>query len=375
MAPLFSYQPLKALYTTLTLLSAPPYLILLSLYYIPKRLRPHPEWSLGTTIGNAALKLYYRYAVAVALRPWMLRTPGAAKERFVLVNPAPSDVYQGVLKHQTIKPASMGAIWFPKLYNPQTDSGKKVVLHFMGGAFVTFGDLNMLGGFPAGVFSKCFDGAITLCAQYRLSRDDDTRFPAALQDLVTFYSYLLNDQGISPQNIVISGDSAGGNLVIAFLRYLESQPDLLPTPYGAMLWSPWVDLQDDASVIAKRSDANSRIPTDFLNGGLLSWGAEAYRPLPKNSAAETEAYISPLQHPFESKTPVWIQAGTAEIFYDEVREFADVMGKVEGNKGKVSYLETPNAPHDIIIAGSSLGLQKETEDAVSHAFEFFKGQE
>lgn len=372
MAPLFSYQPLKALYTVFTLLSVPPYLAFLSLYYLPKRLRPHPEWTLGTAIGNATLKLFYRYAVAVSLRPWMLRTPGPSKERFVLVEPASSDVYRGVLRHESIKPASMGAIWFPELYNRETDGGKKVVLHFMGGAFVTFGDLNNLGGFPSGIFSKAMDGAITLCAQYRLSRDDDTRFPAALQDVVTFYHYLIHDKGISPQNIIISGDSAGGNLVIAFLRYLESYPDLLPTPYGAMAWSPWVDLQGD---IAKRSDTNTRLPTDFLNGGLLTWGAEAYRPLPKYTTQETEAYISPTQHLFETRTPLWIQAGTAEIFYDEVREFAQKMGRVGRNDKKVGYFESPHVPHDLIMAGAALGLAKGAEEAGKDAFEFFKGQE
>lgn len=373
MAPPFSYQPLKALYTMFTLLGAPPYLILLSLYYLPKRLRPNPEWTLGTAIGNATLKLYYRYATAVSLRPWVLRTPGPAKERFVLVEPAPSNLYRGVLDHESIKPATNGAIWFPKLYNRETDGGKKVVLHFMGGAFVTFGDLNMLGGFPSRVFSKSMDGAITLCAQYRISRDDETRFPAALQDLVTFYRYLLHDQGISPQNIIISGDSAGGNLVIAFLRYLESNPDILPIPYGAMLWSPWVDLQGD---VLKRNETSTRLPTDFINGPFLSWGAEAYRPLHKNATPETEPYISPTQHPFETRTPVWIQAGTAEIFYDEVREFAEKMGRVGRNKeGKVGYFESPHVPHDLIIAGGTLGLEKGAEEAVTDAFEFFKRQE
>lgn len=372
MAPLFSFQPLKTLYTVFTLLSAPPYLILLSIYYIPKRLRPHPEWSLGTTIGNAALKLYYKYAVAVALRPWMLRSPGSAKERFVLVEPGPPDLYRGVLEHESIKPASMGAIWFPKLYNPETDNNKKVVLHFMGGAFVTFGDYKMLGGFPSGVFSKCMDGAITLCAQYRVSRDDQTRFPAALQDIVTFYRYLHHDQGISPQNIVLSGDSSGGNLVAAFLRYLEAHPDLLPTPYGAMLWSPWVDLEGD---IKKRSDESSHLPTDFLCGGLLGWGADAYKPLPRNSTPETEAYVSPIRHPFETRTPIWIQTGTVEIFYDDVKEFADAMAKVQVNKGKVAYLESLHTTHDLIVGGGSMGLEKEAKEAVRHAFEFFKAQE
>jgi acetyl esterase/lipase len=55
------------------------------------------------------------------------------------------------------------------------------------------------------------------------------------------------DQGVDPTKIIISGDSAGGSLVIALLRYIEKNKTLgLPSPRGVMAWSPWVDISDKA---------------------------------------------------------------------------------------------------------------------------------
>ena len=47
---------------------------------------------------------------------------------------------------------------------------------------------------------------------------------------------------IPASNIVTSGDSAGGNVAIALLRYISSpEGNNLPSPLAALLWSPSVD--------------------------------------------------------------------------------------------------------------------------------------
>ena len=49
-----------------------------------------------------------------------------------------------------------------------------------------------------------------IAPSYRLATVPENAFPAALQDLVAAYDYVL-DQGYEASNIVIAGDSAGGN--------------------------------------------------------------------------------------------------------------------------------------------------------------------
>ncbi|OCL05963.1 alpha/beta-hydrolase, partial [Glonium stellatum] len=178
-----------------------------------------------------------KYATIVRLQPSVHLKPSALKERFVMVQPGSMEIYNGILDIASIKPAPVSAILFPKPYNSEEYKDAKIILHFQGGAFVTATEPNNTGRFPMDIFARKM-GAITLYARYRLAYTEDTRFPAALQDLVTFYRYFLN-LGINPSNVIIFGDSAGSNLVIALLRYIKVSKGILPVPYGAMFSDPF----------------------------------------------------------------------------------------------------------------------------------------
>ncbi|KAF2196441.1 alpha/beta-hydrolase [Delitschia confertaspora ATCC 74209] len=367
MAPFLSYQPFKSLFALLALPVTTAYLAFLGIYYIPKSLRPHPEWSWHTAMGTSLLKSLYKLATTIRMKPRLYVTPGSFKNSLT-IDPGPASIYTGVLGHETIKPAPVLSIWFPK---PQGSISKdqKVILQFQGGGFVIYADPRSGCRFGTSILSKEMDAAI-LYAQYRLSRSEDTSFPAALQDCVTSYNYLLN-QGVDPKNIIFSGDSAGGNLVIALLRYIEDTK-ALPPPGGALAWSPWVELTQRA---VDNYSYSRRRTTDFLNIGLLRWGIDAYRPakgMPSGdgiNGAAAEPYISPSNHPFVTRTPLFIHSGTAELIHDEIKGFVEEMEGVEGNR--IKYWETPNAPHDIMFIGNILGFWEEPAKAVRGARAFF----
>lgn len=73
-------------------------------------------------------------------------------------------------------------------------------------------------------------------------------FPAALIDAVAGYNYLVGNIGFSPDDIIVLGDSSGGNLALALARHLiESRRMVedvtIPLPPGGLiLCSPWVNL-------------------------------------------------------------------------------------------------------------------------------------
>ena len=71
---------------------------------------------------------------------------------------------------------------------------------------------------------------------YRLA--PETRFPGPLHDCVSAYFRMIDDLHISPENIIVAGDSAGGGLSLALLMYLRDNG--YPLPGGAILMSPWV---------------------------------------------------------------------------------------------------------------------------------------
>ncbi|KAF2463870.1 alpha/beta-hydrolase [Lindgomyces ingoldianus] len=360
MAPLLSHQPLKAIATLILIASAPLYLAALSLVYVAKKYRPVPEWTVQTAVGNEWLRLFYIYAARIHLQPYFANA-SRLKDRYVLVQPGPSELYTGIVQSNMIQPAPMPGIWFPEKPGKSEIKSCKVVIHFQGGAFVTATDPVDTGRVPARIFTDKLSAA-TFYAQYRLSRNEDSRFPAAVQDVISFYRYVL-EQGVDPQNIIISGDSAGGNLVIGLLRYIQDTA-ILPTPRGVMLWSPWVDVSQHAlSAYAK----SKSLRTDFLSLGLLQWGKAAYEPT--SNGEEADRYLRPVKHPFGTHVPIFVNAGTAELFYDDISKFADRMKELEGNK--LLYMETKNSPHDVLVAGSFIGFIGEAESAVEQAGAFF----
>lgn len=203
---------------------------------------------------------------------------------------------------------------------------------------------------------------------YRLSVVPDGRFPAAFQDAVTSYYYLTKTLKIPADRITFSGDSAGGNLSLALQRYLAEYGDELdlPSPAASWLWSPWIDIQAARSPESLINSPN--YSTDYLTSGFSTWGARLFAPLGKGFNP-ADPYVSPLGHPFKTKTPFWIHTGDAEVLYfDDIKlseELKDVGNKVE-------LVVDHGAPHDILLVGHLIGFTEEAGKAAKKAGEFLR---
>ena len=266
-----------------------------------------------------------------------------------------------MVSDKEIRPAEIGAIWLPRPYNVNEDEGKKVVLHFHGGAYVTLSPRSTSVLWGPNKMQKNLP-AIVLCPQYRLASNPNGRFPAALQDALSSYIYLL-DLGILPSQIILSGDSAGAHLVISLLRYLTDTEVNLPNPSAALLWSPWVNLAATPLYI----DIHRNSKSDYITSTFLEWGKRCFVPSSSGMSLD-HPYISPLNHPFYTKTPIWIHGGEAEVFYDNTMAFAKNMRNVPGNE--VGIYTTSRAPHDIFAAAGSLRFEKEWMEALTLAKQF-----
>src|SRR5258708_39288036 len=102
-------------------------------------------------------------------------------------------------------------------------------------------------------------------------RAPEHRFPAALDDAMAVYKQLLKS-GVAPEDIVVSGDSAGGGLATALL--LKARETKLPQPAGLYLLSPWLDMATTApsydkfgaqDLIVSRDEIR-RLATAYLGG-------------------------------------------------------------------------------------------------------------
>ena len=163
-----------------------------------------------------------------------------------------------------IQPTVVAGTWFPALY--QRNSGAEeqtIVLYLHGGAFVVG---TALSGFVANILATNLNASVlSIC--YRLSCNLNCEFPAALQDAVSAYHYLLS-LAIPASYIIIAGDSAGVNLATALLRSIADNPDKLPHPRAALLGSPWVDLS--LALSPDNMDKHPSASTDYLPGNFTA---------------------------------------------------------------------------------------------------------
>jgi acetyl esterase/lipase len=111
----------------------------------------------------------------------------------------------------------------------------RAILYVHGGAYTT-GSLVTHRRHVAQLSAAA--GARVLNVDYRLAPEHP--HPAAVDDSVAAFRWLTSVGGISPERVVLCGDSAGGGLAVATLLALRDAGD--SPPAGAALISPWTDL-------------------------------------------------------------------------------------------------------------------------------------
>jgi len=148
--------------------------------------------------------------------------------------------------------------------------------------------------------------ARVLSVDYRLA--PECVYPAAAEDALAGYQYLLS-QGISPHRIIPVGISAGGTLVLNLLSAIRDHR-MLP-PAAAVCLSPVVDFTfGGESVISNRD-------LDWLTAERLA----AIRTLYLAGQDPNNPAISPIHANMSGFPPLYIQAGSHEILFDDISAF------------------------------------------------------
>ena len=257
-----------------------------------------------------------------------------------------------------------------KVASPPT-AGEKVIYHLHGGAYVRCSahPADRTAMIPRGILEFADSVLRTFSVEYRLSSTLPfavaNPFPAALIDAIAGYSYLVNDVGFAPADIIVTGDSAGGNLAHALTRYLVENRDSsikkLPAPPGGLiLFSPWCDASDSHDFPGSSTFIFQNI--DIITPNVGSFAKRAFLGLHGFKEASTNRYISPacrypsLSIDFKGFPRTLITAGGVEILLDQIRlmrrRMADDLGDGDGAKpgeGKVQYFEEPDAVHDCAV--------------------------
>ena len=157
-------------------------------------------------------------------------------------------------------------------------------------------------------------GVRALAVDYRLAPEHP--FPAAIDDALFAYRWLLDEQGLPPASVVLAGDSAGGGLVGALL--VTARERGVPLPAAAALLSPWVDLTGSGDTMVSKAEVDP-----ILSAAVLDEMAGAYA----GTAERSDPLISPLFADLAGLPPLMVDAGTEEVLLDDGLRFAEAAEK------------------------------------------------
>lgn len=203
-------------------------------------------------------------------------------------------------------PAGLSAEWIHPAGSPDAPSASQRVLFYThGGGYVTGNCIDHR--VHVARFVKA-TGTSALLYDYRLA--PEYPFPAAMQDTLAAYRWLL-DQGILPSNIIIVGESAGGGLCVASLLAIRDEG--LPLPAAGVALSPWLDLTCTSP--SYQTNARRDIST------LGSWDVWNHYYIGPNDPCHP--WISPVYGDLHGLPPILIVVGDHEIMLDDSVRFAE----------------------------------------------------
>lgn len=188
---------------------------------------------------------------------------------------------------------------------PAGPVGDRLLYYFHGGAYLA-GSPHTHRGMLAHIARAA--GCTVIALDYRLAPEHP--FPAARDDAVAGWQALLA-QGLAPENLVIGGDSAGGNLALAATLALRDAG--LPLPAALVLISPWTDATSTSASMTSRA-SRDRLLTPH---GIRSAAAQFAGRVPLDDPGVSPLFAKPHGLP-----RTLVQVGDDEMLLDDSTRWA-----------------------------------------------------
>jgi epsilon-lactone hydrolase len=226
-----------------------------------------------------------------------------------------------------------------------------VIFHVHGGGFA-LGSAASSVGFASDLARKAGMSAITV--DYRLAPEHP--YPAALSDVTAAYEALLEREGAGAQ-IVLSGESAGGNLALALLVTAKLRGLVMPA--AAVLFSPMTDLTVTGDSFTTKADVDPNITAAAIrtrvNDYLGGTGIDPADPL-----------VSPIFADLTGLPPLLVQAGSHEVLLDDATRLAT---RAAANDVAVILDITPDVGH---VFQAFSAILDEADQALTRAATFLQ---
>ena len=176
----------------------------------------------------------------------------------------------------------------------------RVILYCHGGGYSTGSAV-----YARTITSRLAEGTSMdiFCFNYRLAPEHP--WPAALEDGLKAWDRLMF-LGYGAKNVIVAGDSAGGNLALCLTLKLKEEGRILPG--GLVLLSPWTDLTASGKSYQSREAVDPILNREYLERMTDNYAA---------GQDLKDPYISPLFGDPAGFPPVYIQVGDNEMLLSD----------------------------------------------------------
>lgn len=178
---------------------------------------------------------------------------------------------------------------------PQNITSSLVLFHIHGGGFVLplYNPTRFITAYLAQLA-----GVRAMLVDYRLA--PEYPFPTAVEDCVEAYHWLLAEEKVLPEQVVFTGESAGGNLVVTTLLALRDAG--APLPAGGVSICPVFDFEGGGTFYTQD---DPMAQADFVMRQLTAYRGKTdpHTPL-----------LSPLYANLQGLPPLLVQVGEVELF-------------------------------------------------------------
>ncbi|MGI3781067.1 MAG: alpha/beta hydrolase [Janthinobacterium lividum] len=262
----------------------------------------------------------------------------ALMEQMLTAQPLPDDV--------RMTPGELGGV--PVIFIDIVDvEPRGTIFHMHGGGFA-LGSARGSVGLASTLARKTGLRAVSI--DYRLA--PEAPFPAAVDDVTAAYGALTDQLGDSSR-IIVSGESAGGNLAVELL--IASRASGVALPAAALLLSPMTDL----TVAGESFSTKTRVDPNITATAIRTRVAEYL-----SDTDPSDPRVSPIFADLSGLPPLLIQAGSHEVLLDDATRLAV---KAAGDDVAVTLDITPEVPH---VFQAFAGILDEGNAALDRAAAF-----
>ncbi|KAJ5727941.1 hypothetical protein N7493_005761 [Penicillium malachiteum] len=293
----------------------------------------------------------------------ILRSQPFSPRQHQHVNLSTPEIYELSMKKRGLEPEGVSLPHNADGYWIGNKNAKKVLVYYHGGGFAMAPIASHMNFFIDLIQVLNDNGNDIAVFFLRYTLTPHAKYPTQLRQAIEALRYILNETGRSPADVVLGGDSAGGNLAMATLLHLshphpEIEPFILETPLaGVFGFAPWVNFSTS-------SDWPSMTENEYRDvctaRGLNGW-SKMYL-----DGREADNWSEPSKAPAEwwadAKTDhILLLVGSDEILFSPIEAFAK---KVKAVFPATTFLVGADESHDAhlyVDAGVKEGTQTGNE--------------